>query len=124
MAKPSSKAKKPAAKPRNKGGRPTTTIDIKELEKLAALQCTQSEAAAWFDCSLATIKRRLTEAKHREAWERGQGRGLTSLRRTQFRLAESNAAMAIFLGKNYLGQRDKHEHELEVDGKLEVTWQK
>jgi hypothetical protein len=29
-----------------------------------------------------------------------------SLRRTQFRLAEKSAAMAIFLGKQYLGQSD------------------
>ena len=29
-----------------------------------------------------------------------------SLRRAQFRLAEKSAAMAIFLGKNYLGQSD------------------
>jgi hypothetical protein len=29
----------------------------------------------------------------------------------QFKLAEKNAAMAIFLGKNYLGQRDSLEVE-------------
>jgi len=28
------------------------------------------------------------------------------LRRTQFKLADTHAGMAIFLGKNYLGQRD------------------
>ena len=28
------------------------------------------------------------------------------LRRNQFKLSEKSAAMAIFLGKNYLGQRD------------------
>ena len=28
------------------------------------------------------------------------------LRRSQFKLAEKNAAMAIFLGKQYLGQKD------------------
>ena len=32
--------------------------------------------------------------------------GKASLRRMQWRLAERNAAMAIFLGKNILGQRD------------------
>jgi hypothetical protein len=29
-----------------------------------------------------------------------------SLRRAQFKLAETNASMAIFLGKQYLGQKD------------------
>ena len=31
------------------------------------------------------------------------------LRRNQFKLSEKSAAMAIFLGKNYLGQRDSIE---------------
>lgn len=35
--------------------------------------------------------------------------GKISLRRAQFKLAEKSAAMAIFLGKNYLGQRDSFE---------------
>ena len=34
-----------------------------------------------------------------------------SLRRTQFKLAEKNPTMAIFLGKQYLGQRDNIEVE-------------
>ena len=35
-----------------------------------------------------------------------RGKGKISLRRAQFRLAEHNAAMAIWLGKQYLGQRE------------------
>lgn len=34
-----------------------------------------------------------------------------SLRRTQFKLAEKNPTMAIWLGKQYLGQRDNIEVE-------------
>lgn len=90
--------------------RPPLTLDLDELAKLAALQCTQAEAAAWFRCSPRTIVSKLKLARYREAWERGREKGLISLRRTQFRLAERNAAMAIFLGKNYLGQRDRSEH--------------
>jgi hypothetical protein len=33
------------------------------------------------------------------------------LRRNQFKLSEKNAAMAIFLGKNYLGQKDYFESD-------------
>lgn len=35
-----------------------------------------------------------------------RGSGKISLRRAQFELAKKNAAMAIFLGKQYLGQSD------------------
>ena len=52
----------------------------------------------------------------RDAWERGQGRGRVSLRRIQYQLAEKgNAPMAIFLGKNLLGQRDRFDTEEEGD---------
>ena len=37
--------------------------------------------------------------------------GKISLRRNQFKIAENNASMAIFLGKQYLGQRDNIEVE-------------
>ena len=113
MAEPSRKPKKPAAKPRKrkKTGRPAVKVDIGDLEKLAGLQCTYAEIAAFFDCSELTIKRRLSDTKYREAHERGKSKGLVSLRRSQFRQAENSATMAIWLGKQYLGQSDKLIHE-------------
>lgn len=42
-----------------------------------------------------------------------------SLRRTQFKLAEKNPTMAIFLGKQYLGQRDNIEVEHKDLSKVE-----
>lgn len=85
--------------------------EIVELERLAGLHCTMAEAAAWFKISLDTLQRRFKEEpeRYQVAWDRGQQNGKASLRRTQFALAEKNAAMAIFLGKNYLGQRDQIE---------------
>ena len=47
----------------------------------------------------------------REALEEGKGKGCISLRRHQWRMAESNATMPIWLGKNHLGQTDKQEHQ-------------
>lgn len=41
--------------------------------------------------------------------------GKASLRRTQWKLAENNATMAIFLGKQYLGQKDKPEEETTLE---------
>ena len=102
------------------GGRPAIEFDLDEVEKLGALQCTYAEVANWFGCSEKTIKRRSADDdEFREALERGKGRGRVSLRRTQFRMAEKNAAMAIFLGKQFLGQEDKT--EVEGDVTIRVT---
>jgi len=79
-------------------------IDLEELEELAALQCTVPEAAAWFGVSASTLRRRLKEGPWRAAWRRGKGKGRLGLRRAQLTLAEKNATMAIFLGKQILGQ--------------------
>jgi len=42
----------------------------------------------------------------RLVYEKGLENGKASLRRTQFKLAQTHPNMAIFLGKNYLGQVD------------------
>lgn len=56
-----------------------------------------------------------------EALDRGREQGKVSLRRTQFRLAEKSAGMAIFLGKNYLDQSDKQEISADVKADVTVT---
>lgn len=45
--------------------------------------------------------------------------GKSSLRRAQWKLAEKNASMAIWLGKQYLGQRDIVEQGLPTDNTQE-----
>ena len=92
--------------------RPRKEIDFEQFKKLCALQCTLEEIAGFFDCSVDTIERwckRELEEGFAEAYKKYSAKGKTSLRRYQFKLAEKNAAMAIFLGKNYLGQRDYYE---------------
>ena len=82
-------------------------IKIRDIERIAAFQCTHREAAGWFDLGVDQFKRFLKKnPKAQEAWDRGQQKGLLSLRRKQFVLAGSNATMAIFLGKQHLGQTD------------------
>lgn len=98
-------------------GRPRKEIDRKEFEKLCGLQCTVEEIAAWFDCSVDTIERwceREYEQKFAEVFSEKRSYGRISLRRTQWQLAEKNASMAIFLGKNYLGQRDAVDMAVEM----------
>lgn len=84
------------------------SINLGELEKLAAMQCTDEEIGAWFGVSPRTIERRRKSPVFAETIERGRARGRISLRRSQLRiLDQGSAVMGIFLGKQYLGQRDQ-----------------
>src|SRR5882762_5025889 len=88
-------------------------IDPNELERLAALHCTDEEIAAWFGVTTKTIERRRKVGKFAEIMQRGKAKGKISLRRTQMRLAEQgNPALAIWLGKQLLGQVDHMAHDI------------
>lgn len=92
-------------------GRPQIPIDGTQVEKLAALHCTVSEIAEFFDCSTDTIHRRFAAEL-----TKGRSQGRIKLRRLQWQLAEKmNATMLIFLGKNYLSQRDRSDEEIKAD---------
>ena len=84
--------------------RPKKTIDYELVEKLASIQCTQEEIANFLGLSVRTLQR---DEEFCHIYKKGMENGKMSLRRIQFRIAEKgNAAMAIFLGKQYLGQKD------------------
>lgn len=94
---------------KKKVGRPTIQIDKKSFEELCKMQCTELEIAGFFRCSDETLNK-WCKKTYKKTFEQcfailRQG-GKASLRRTQWIIAEHNAAMAIFLGKNYLGQSD------------------
>lgn len=103
-------------------GRPRKEIDKTEFEKLCGLQCTKEEIAGWFDISEDTLER-FCKREYKEnfaaVFAKKREIGRISLRRAQFQLAQKSAAMAIFLGKNYLGQTDRHEVVSAVTGNLE-----
>lgn len=93
----------------NKGGRPQKEIDKKQFENLCGLQCTEQEILDWFEISDKTLNswcKRTYGMSFSETFKQKRGKGKISLRRTQWKLAEKSATMAIFLGKNYLGQSD------------------
>jgi hypothetical protein len=93
-------------------------LDTEELEKLAAMHCTREEVAGFFGVAVKTIQRRLNESRYAAAWERGTARGRVSLRRAQFRVAEAgNPTMLIWLGKQWLAQRDVPQPEQEYPAK-------
>lgn len=108
------------ARPKNPaGGRPPVPIDKDQFEKLCAIQATEEEIAGWFKCSEETIRRwckKTYKQQFCEVYKRLSANGKISLRRTQFKIAEQgNATMAIWLGKQLLGQRDKQEMALETE---------
>ena len=95
----------------NPNGRPSkiNKIDQNQFEKLCALQCTKEEIAGFFNVSPDSIENychKFYNDTFSAVFAEKRAAGKISLRRAQFKLAEKNAAMAIFLGKNYLGQRD------------------
>lgn len=89
--------------------RPKKEIDQDQFEKLCGLQCTEAEIMGWFDITDKTLTRWCKDTygeSFSEVYAKKREKGKISLRRAQFRLAEKSASMAIFLGKNYLGQKD------------------
>jgi hypothetical protein len=108
--RPKGSVKKVAAK--KAVGRPKVEINLEELERLSALNCTMPELAAYFKVPLRTLEDRFTnDSKVRMCIERGREIGKLSIRRKQLQIMnETNSVpMAIWLGKQLLGQRDKHD---------------
>jgi hypothetical protein len=66
---------------------------------IAKIQCTYEEIAAVIKMPRETVRK-----KFASLIKEGQFAGRSSLRRQQFKIAERNAIMSIWLGKQYLEQ--------------------
>ena len=103
-----------------KAGRPRKEIDKRDFEKLCMLQCTSAEMCSWFNVSEPTLidwcKRTYDGQDFLTVFNKKREGGKISLRRMQWQLAEKSPAMAIFLGKNLLGQTDKVEQTQNING--------
>ena len=81
--------------------------------------CTDAEIASGLGVNRATVARRKKTRSFHEALERGRDRGKMSLRRWQFENAKrGNVAAQIWLGKQYLGQVDRFEHQHDLTDDL------
>ena len=90
--------------PKPKMGRPKFVIDYRVVEELAEIHCTQEEAAAVLGCSVKTLQR---DDEFCRLHQKGLMVGKKSLRRLQWDAAKSgNTTMLVWLGKQYLEQRD------------------
>lgn len=88
-------------------GRPPADIDEEQLRRLAAMQCTHEEIAAFFGVHRNTISNRFGEVVEQE-----RNKAKASLRRRMFQEAvEGDARMMIWLSKQYLGMSEKTEHQ-------------
>lgn len=106
--------------------RPKKKIDQKQFENLCALQCTEKEICGWFGVCEDTLNN-WCKTKYKDengkpmcfsdVFAQKREKGMISLRRNQVRLSETSASMAIWLGKNWLGQSDKVIANIEIDTK-------
>ena len=92
--------------------RPEKKFDNELFENLCMIQCTQYEICSVMNLTDKTLLKKIHKRyklSFSDAYKRFTASGLMSLRRTQFRLAEKSAGMAIWLGKQYLNQVDRQE---------------
>jgi len=105
----------------NKGGRPKIKIDFKKVQLLAGMFCTGEEIASVLDVDYDTLNSRILEkfgVPFSEYIKRYNQTGKASLRRMQYKSAqEGNSTMLIWLGKQYLNQKDKKD----IDGNLKLN---
>ncbi len=105
------------------GGRPVS-VDMsdpeiaKQIKIFGGLCATHDEMASWFGCSINTIDRYMMDETSEvfQVYKKAQSSFKSSLRSKQREKALSgDNSMMIWLGKQILGQKDKHDHT--TDGK-------
>jgi len=102
-------------------------IDYEEVKRLCSIGCTQAEVASFLEISHDVLEKDIFEVhgiKWREYFKEHSNKFKVSLRRLQFRSAEGDydedgnkyrifpsIPMQIWLGKQFLGQKDRQEVE-------------
>ena len=102
-------ARKPTGNP---NGRPPKVISGEQFEALCKIQCTEEEICSVLDVDEVTLNKWCKETygvSFSQIFKIKKLGGKASLRRMQWKLAEKNSTMSIWLGKQYLGQSDKVE---------------
>ena len=84
-------------------------IDKRQFEQLCKMQCTEQEIMSWFDVCKDTLIdwcKNTYGVNFSTIYQQKKEGGKIALRRYQLQLAEKNPTMAIWLGKQYLNQKD------------------
>jgi hypothetical protein len=88
--------------------RPKKEVDEKLVYDLASIMCTTQEIATICGVSHDTLQRRFASLI-----KEGHENGKSTLRRWQWNAcAKGNPALLIWMGKQHLDQKDKHESEI------------
>ena len=96
-------------------GRPHKVIDKLQFEEMCRLNCTEEEIIAILRVDNETLNswcEKTYKKGFSQVYRTYAEEGKMSLRRAQQRLAETNPQMAIWLGKQMLGQRDVVEKDI------------
>lgn len=113
---------------KNRGGRPKKIISKQQFEQLCAIQCTQAECCAFFQCDPKTLQRwvKMTYGMgFEDVYEEKRGIGKISLRRSLFQRAQDKdgpPAIAIFMAKNHLGMADKLETTVVTPNAIKLAY--
>ena len=117
--------KKTKASPKKK----TAKINFNDVIKMCEVQCTEEEIAAYIGVHQETLRLAIKEkfnCDFRVFFAQHRLKGHQSLRRKQYDVAmngnkgEGDAGMLKFLGKNWLGQMEKPERQIELEGNINV----
>ena len=100
--------------------------DFQRLLNMVRIQCTQTELCSILGMSDTTLNRRLQERGYEnflDLYKRHNDEGRMSLRRMQWQAAENgNSTMLVWLGKQYLGQKDKQEQTISGEHVHAYKW--
>ena len=106
--------------------RPNCSKDWKDFDGLCKLQCTLKEIAGFFEVSEDTIERRVEsekEMKFADYYNQASAGGKISLRRHQYKTAmDGNASLLIWLGKQWLGQKDSIKVSGDEDSPIKLAY--
>ena len=101
---------------KDKGGRPETIIEQSMFEALCKIQCIKNEICAVLNCDEKTLTKWCKKTYGEgfsDTYKKKSQSGHASLRRNQWKAAEGgNTTMLIWLGKQYLGQKDSQDLNL------------
>jgi len=104
-------------------GRPKKEIDYNLVYRMAKRFATQEDIAMICKCSASKLQH---DKQFLQAFNKGKSQVFKNLRVAQYRYAmQGNPQLLIWLGKNYLGQKDtvnedNSKHDI-VDFKFEVV---
>jgi|SaaInlStandDraft_4_1057021.scaffolds.fasta_scaffold13370_2 hypothetical protein len=110
-----------------KANTPDTVIDWRAVDEMAQMMMSVTEIALVLGITTQTLGsycRKELNTTTLEYIKRGREKGKMSLRRVQFKQAieKGDRTLLIWLGKNYLGQSDNIQHQIEGDLNLKVEF--